>query len=103
MARLTSKTTHLRKPKEIAIRKWVLSDYDGCGLFEIQALDEHPERDTFDDDDAINICRAEAFEGDAGAIEAIQRHNQSAEAIRVIRLREYAWHGPALFIGGLAP
>ena len=66
------------------MRRWLLVHYDDTEMCEIQARDEHPERDTLDDEQAFIECMAEAAQGDAEAQAALDRHRRDRD-----RLAEY--------------
>lgn len=60
---------------------WLLVDYDGLGLYQIQALDDHPRRCELTDEMAIAATRLAAAEGDPYARSAVAAHDRDAEAI----------------------
>jgi hypothetical protein len=59
-----------------AWRRWLLVDYDGTGLMQIQANDQHVSGDQFSDEEAIDEARKEAAAGDAKALAAIAAHDR---------------------------
>lgn len=69
--------------------RWILIDYDASGLFEIQARDEHPQRDNFDDEGAVALVRRRAKRGDGKAVEALRLHERDEAAILAVREAEY--------------
>jgi hypothetical protein len=64
-----------------ARRRWLLVDYDGTGLMQIQANDQHAGRDRFGDEEAIAEARKEAAAGDADALAAVAAHDRNQVAI----------------------
>lgn len=69
------------------MRKWILIDYDGSGLQQIQARDEHAGRDTFGDDNALALVQRQAKRGDREAKRALRLHNRDAAEIEEHRKR----------------
>lgn len=70
------------------MKRWILIDYGCTGLYEIQARDEHPKRDNFDDERAVALVRRQAKRGKKKAIEALRLHERDAGAIMTIREAE---------------
>lgn len=67
------------------MRKWILANWEGVGLWEIQARDEHPERDKLTDADAYQIAQKEAAEGDPVAKLAVHIHDRDKAKIAARR------------------
>jgi hypothetical protein len=71
------------------MKRWILVNYDGRDLHEIQARDEHPKRDKTDDVRAIGICYNQAARGNAKAMAAVLLHEHDAAAILKLREKEF--------------
>jgi hypothetical protein len=71
------------------MRKWILCDYDCSGFHEIQARDEHPERDSFDDEMALAIARKQAAAGKRAARRAVKIHDRDAPEVAKVREQIY--------------
>ena len=71
-----SRARHHYQAETAAWRRWLLVDYDGTGLMQIQANDQHAGRDRFSDEEAIAEARKEAAAGDAEALAAVAAHDR---------------------------
>lgn len=76
------------------MKAWLLVDYDGSGFHEIQANDEHPQRDAIDDEMAVAIARKEATKGHKDAIRAVAIHDRDGPKVAEIRSRIYGGNWP---------
>lgn len=65
--------------------RWILINLDGTGLLEIEARDEHPDRESFNDVDAYWTAFFEAQAGDAYAQRAVESHNHDLHALALYR------------------